>query len=398
MLNTLRPLVIPSLFLSLAYYLNSHAGSLLATQSDLVKALPVVIAVATLLISFRFNRSRIFFVALGVITSYALLYSDSMSGSREETELIRSLLCLYLPFCFIVYSSLKERGIFSWQGAIRFLFLISPILIAGLFIKFDAALLESIIYWQVIPGNDEPFAGFSQLSMIVFACGILLMNGLMFIKPGHYTAAMFISLIACFAMLYHDNNLLNVAVYASMSLLIMMIAVIHESWSMAYLDQLTNLPARRALDEELLKLGNNYSIAMLDIDHFKKFNDRYGHEAGDQVLKMVAAKIKQIGGSGKSYRYGGEEFSVIFPGKLREDVVPHLETLRENISSSNFLLRKSDRRQQGKNKYRGKHVRVTISIGVASRNDKYSTPLSVIVAADKALYRAKKYGRNCVRK
>ena len=83
----------------------------------------------------------------------------------------------------------------------------------------------------------------------------------------------------------------------------------------AYLDELTNLPTRRALKEEMLKLGNRYTIAMLDIDHFKKFNDTYGHTVGDQVLKFTAALMKSTGGGGKAFRYGGEEFVIIFPGK-----------------------------------------------------------------------------------
>src|SRR2546425_6328967 len=75
---------------------------------------------------------------------------------------------------------------------------------------------------------------------------------------------------------------------------------------MAYQDSLTGLPARRALNEALLRLGGHYTVAMLDVDHFKRINDHHGHDVGDQVLKMIAAKLAQVTGGGKAYRYGGE--------------------------------------------------------------------------------------------
>lgn len=84
---------------------------------------------------------------------------------------------------------------------------------------------------------------------------------------------------------------------------------------MAYQDELTSLPGRRALKEYLLKLGSEYTIAMFDIDHFKKFNDTHGHDVGDQVLRMVASKLATVSGRGKSFRYGGEEFTLVFSEK-----------------------------------------------------------------------------------
>ena len=118
---------------------------------------------------------------------------------------------------------------------------------------------------------------------------------------------------------------------------------------MAFRDELTGIPSRRALNEQLAALGNRYAIAMLDVDHFKKFNDTYGHDLGDQVLKMVAAHIARVGGGGKAFRYGGEEFTVLFPGTDAEDAIPHLEALREEIESYRMALRGSDRpaRTQG---------------------------------------------------
>jgi len=93
------------------------------------------------------------------------------------------------------------------------------------------------------------------------------------------------------------------------------LAIIKDSYSKAYLDDLTGLPGRRALNENLARLEGNYSIAMVDIDFFKQFNDTYGHNVGDEVLKFISVIIKNVSGGGKAFRYAGEEFTILFPGQ-----------------------------------------------------------------------------------
>ena len=88
------------------------------------------------------------------------------------------------------------------------------------------------------------------------------------------------------------------------------------------LDELTDLPSRRSFNDAKLRLGNTYTVAMVDVDHFKHFNDTYGHDAGDQVLRMVAARIAEVSGGGKGYRYGGEDVAVLFPGNIADETFP----------------------------------------------------------------------------
>ena len=121
-------------------------------------------------------------------------------------------------------------------------------------------------------------------------------------------------------------------------------------------------------------------------------------------MKIVGRKIAATGGGGKPYRYGGEEFTVLFPGKDMNQAIPHLEELRQEIADYRMALRASHRPVQPKtgNRKRGafraaKSVSVTISIGVAESTEKLTTPEAVVKAADKALYSAKRDGRNCVR-
>src|SRR6202023_3776880 len=98
-------------------------------------------------------------------------------------------------------------------------------------------------------------------------------------------------------------------------------------------------------NEALLRLDPPYSIAMVDIDHFKRCNDTYGHDIGDQVLRLVAARLARVTGGGQAYRCGGEEFAVVFPGKATPEVLDHLEHLRTIIEQSTFRPRIADRRQ-----------------------------------------------------
>ncbi len=170
---------------------------------------------------------------------------------------------------------------------------------------------------------------------------------------------------------------------------------------MAYRDDLTGLPSRRALNQLLLSLGRRYTIAMLDIDHFKQFNDTHGHDIGDEVLRMVASKIARVGAGGRPFRYGGEEFTIVFPGKSAEQAQVELETLRASIEAYRMLLRgnsrngsKQPRVTRDRKSPDKRPLAVTISIGYAERNSRLKLPQTVIKAADKALYRAKHQGRN----
>jgi len=210
------------------------------------------------------------------------------------------------------------------------------------------------------------------------------------------------ALVASFVALHGSRAGWLATNYFATAGLILVVALFETSYRMAYHDDLTGLPGRRALNEVIMKLGNRYAVAMVDIDHFKEFNDRYGHDVGDQVLRMVASKLQRVSGGGKAFRYGGEEFAVVFPSQSVEDVIPHLEAVRKAVQANCFVLRGPDRpRKKPKTATPPSASRraaaVTVSIGVAQRDDRHLKPDQVIKAADVALYHAKDAGRNQVR-
>jgi diguanylate cyclase (GGDEF)-like protein len=124
---------------------------------------------------------------------------------------------------------------------------------------------------------------------------------------------------------------------------------------------------------------------MFDIDHFKKFNDTWGHQLGDTVLKRVAAMLKQGIREGIDIpaRYGGEEFAVIMPEACIEDAVFVAKRLRKMVEQDYIM-------------HEGSRIQVTISLGCAVFPDNADNKDDLIKAADKALYAAKEGGRNMV--
>jgi len=210
-----------------------------------------------------------------------------------------------------------------------------------------------------------------------------------------------------------SGDRITATAYLAVAALILCAYLVETSYFLAYHDELTGLPSRRAFREHLSSPSEIYSLAVVDVDHFKSFNDRYGHDTGDQVLRMVASRLANVTGGGAAYRIGGEEFAVLFRAKSAREAFPHLDLLRQEIEASVFRVRSAERRSQGRGTDRRKlagrtsrrivqvksggiDTNVTVSIGVAEPSGGIRTVDQVIEAADQALYVAKDAGRNRV--
>lgn len=154
-------------------------------------------------------------------------------------------------------------------------------------------------------------------------------------------------------------------------------------------DALTKLPNRAAFEERLeveferwTRYKEPLCIAVADIDHFKRINDNYGHIAGDKTLQVIASMLrKSVKHSDFVSRYGGEEFVIIFPQTQMQQALERLQTVREKISQIPF-------------KFKSEDIRITVSIGIAQFTQDSDTVVTVFEAADKALYEAKRRGRD----
>jgi diguanylate cyclase (GGDEF)-like protein len=373
-----------------------------ATQM-LASIFPVVVAGVGILLGWRFNRSRLVFAIIVLaLADGALRYFGPVSAKSSNLGLvIYNIVTLLLPLNLAVISLVEERGILTPRGVWRLcLILAQPLAVLAVYHYRQAEIVAYFDYTSLeLPLLGK--TGLTQPNLMAFGLAFFVIV-LRFVRNrSQIEVGFFWALTATLLAVIMPGPKHFVTIYLATAGLVLVISVIETSYSMAFRDELTGLPARRALNEDMLKLGSTYTIAMLDIDFFKKFNDRYGHDVGDQVLRMVASKFARVTGGGKPFRYGGEEFTVIFPGKMVDECIPHLERLRKAVEVSKFTLRsrKRPRKKPDKpKKVKGsiRKVAVTISIGVADCSEKQTSPHQVIKAADKALYRAKKAGRNRV--
>ena len=371
--------------------------SLRGTATGLATVFPFTVVAAALLLGWRFNRSRLVFaIALLALTEYLLLRGVDTPRDRFYLHALTFL----LPINLALVALLPERGTLTPAGLLRWVLLgVQALIVVFLAQSFPEKALK-FLTTHVVPTRFTNWTPVPQPSLLAFlAIGVLLTMASLR-EPQSPVRGYFYALIAVFAALSWPEAGPGREIWLASAGLILVIAVIEASYLMAYRDGLTELPGRRALNEALPRLSGQFTVAMVDVDYFKRFNDTYGHDAGDHVLRLVAARLAQAPGGGTAYRYGGEEFALVFPGKGQDECLPHLEELREMVETHRFTMRRRFRPRIKPKTDKGRKSRqaimITVSIGVAERNHRNTSPDMVVQAADKALYRAKEAGRNRV--
>jgi diguanylate cyclase (GGDEF)-like protein len=371
--------------------------------------LPYLFTGAALALEWRFHQTGMVLSAWLVGTTYWCVHQGWCAPGTGLSAVLSCLVFTELTiFSGWRWRQLPLKTAIFWAAAV----FLQPVALAGirrlmgggiqsesvvsspLVAHLSAALRQAD--WSVMP---LAFAG-----MTVFYIAGFYLLFLAFQKRDVLAAGLLGVLLSVFIGLGPAQSQDKPPLFFSSAGLILLFSCIEASFIMAYRDELTGLPSRRALNQALAALGRQYAIAMIDVDHFKRFNDTYGHKTGDQVLKLLSARITRMTGGARAFRYGGEEFTVLFPGKTKEEALPHLETCRRRLFESPFIVRGRARRTSSANR-RGKpakgktrkQVTVTASFGVAEPGPVFKTPSQVVTAADRALYRAKKAGRNCVK-
>jgi diguanylate cyclase (GGDEF)-like protein len=420
--ETLKSLFVPGGILLLAAVV-LLSGGFLSISAAAVDFYYYAAFAAGILLAWRFHSSRVLFALIMLLLAHRALdfFSAGRAASIGPGRIAFEAIAFLLPLNFIVLSLMRERGLGIPTITPRLVLLFLESVFVAILCRpgettspalLQAAFLNrSVFHWTKIP----------QLALLAFAASfaVLLVRFFLYRKP--LEIGLFWSLVATFLGL-QTNAVNRIAIgYWATAGLLLVASIIENTYVLAYHDELTSLPARRAFNEALLRLEAPYSIAVVDIDHFKSFNDTYGHDTGDQVLSMVAARLARVSGGGQAFRVGGEEFTILFPGKSMKEIVPHLDALRTLIEESRFRVRCTPERRSaprgagrrtedkkapaGRSQTQPRNLRadsalsglsVTVSIGVAEPGPKAREVEQVIQAADKALYRAKKAGRNRV--
>jgi diguanylate cyclase (GGDEF)-like protein len=400
----LRLVAMPLAVLLLAALALALGPALPPSLAGLTEIGPYAVLTLAAAVTLWFNRGRAFVAAVSLLAAYAgYRYALELGPMSFPARASYTALTLLVPLNMLLALALPERGVVH-HGSWRWLLLVASeaLLVAWVASagrsEFSGTAWEALLGHWALKSPPVPFA-----ARVVFAAAFAAAAWRAWPRHSPTDIGKAGVLVAFLVACWHEGAEAVFGAFMSAAGAILLIAVLQESHRMAFRDELTGLPSRRALEERLRALGPEYAIAMVDVDHFKNFNDTYGHDVGDQVLRLVAARLATVEGGGRAFRYGGEEFTVLFPEMSAQQALPHLDAVREAIEHYRMALREEDRPKSDKkgSKRRGakraeESVSVTVSIGVAGPGKRLTTPAEVIKAADEALYRAKRGGRNRV--
>jgi diguanylate cyclase (GGDEF)-like protein len=347
----------------------------------------IVFAVG-LLLGWRFKRHQL---VIGLLVLFAaqqaLIHSPDMFAA----------LALLLPLDLALLAWLTERSISSGAGRAVLILILAQMLAVPLLTRPELAHLAPLLQ-HTVASPRWTWLRVPQPALLAFAAAFGLTLVRFMVSPSIIQSSLAWALVAAFLGLNGGSPARTV--YLATAGLVLVVSLIETSHRMAFSDELTGLPSRRALTDALMRLPDLYTVAMIDIDHFKKLNDEHGHAAGDQVLRLIGSTLTRTEGGGRPFRYGGEEFALLFPGKSVDEALPYIEALRETIEASTFIVRARNRPKLKPKPARSSggrgRVVITVSIGVAEPEAGGAEPEEVIRAADQALYRAKRGGRNRV--
>ena len=400
----LYPVLAPAgilLVAALAFAIGPSLPPSLAGLKDLGPYFILCIAAA---VAFWFNRGRAFLIAASLLLAYAgFHFARESAGAGFAALAVYTAIVIVVPLNALGALLLPERGVahhhnYRWVLVVLLeIALIAWIASAGKS-AISGNVWHTVLEHWLLKSPPTPWIG-----RLLFATAFVAAAWRAWPRNGPLDVGLAAVLVSFFIGCEWARTPGAFGAFILSAGIVLVVALLHESHRMAFGDELTGLPARRALEETLASLGPTYAIAMVDVDHFKQFNDAHGHDVGDQVLKLVGGQLELVEGGGRAFRYGGEEFSVLFANGSVRGALPHLEQVRRAIEGYGMAVRREDRPRDVKQGTvrRGKGaaetvLSVTVSIGVAGSDAAHDTPEKVIRAADEALYRAKQAGRNRV--
>jgi len=408
-LRALRPVLAPAAILLAAVLALAVGPALPPSLSGLKTLGPYVVLLLGTGMGAWFNRGRAFIALASLLAAFAgYSFALDFGAAGFVARAVFTGAAILVPLNFLLALVFPERGI-SHHFNYRWLMLAVA---ETLFVAWIASAGHSSLsgtVWQdllehwLLRSPPTPILGRLLFAAAFVAAAVRAWPKI----PAAETRPLDIghagALVAFFVACEWVDTPGAFATFMTAAGTILLVALLQESHRLAFRDELTGLPSRRALEERLHGLGPVHAIAMLDVDHFKKFNDTHGHDIGDQVLRLVGSRLAQATGGGTAYRYGGEEFCILFPDLKLDEALPHVEKICADIAAYQMAVRREDRPKDPEAGTRLRSLRspektlsVTVSIGIAEPEDARATPAEVLRAADKALYRAKEGGRNQV--
>jgi diguanylate cyclase (GGDEF)-like protein len=397
--NAIPTLLVPGGLLALAFLASGAGGRLPEELVAFLRVYPWVVYGAGVLLGLRLRRGRVVLaLAALALADRALAHFGVAAVGGQTARYVLNATAFLLPLDLAWLAVTRERGTFTSPGLTRLaLIAAQPAIAAFVWLSYQpslVALLES----RFLPGRASPETDLAHPAVVAYAAAVLVSALVWALRQTVIEAGFCWALAASFVALVSPRS---ATLFLATGGLILTVALVESAFAMAFRDGLTSLPSRRAFDEAVEKLSGRFAVAIVDVDHFKAINDRYGHDIGDQVLRMIAARLGAAGGGARVYRIGGEEFALVFPGKSAAEASAEAESVRAGVAGAPFALRSPTRparkpKRPPERREAATALPVTVSIGVAGRAGRVVAPEDVVKAADAALYRAKRAGRNRV--
>lgn len=308
---------------------------------------------------------------MGVLAGILACWNILLSQGALTLALIEIALVIYSAY---LYLNVKKWSGITWQQY-GYVLLLSSIVVYAVWFR---PLANALYVWPLfLPILNYLALGLRQgfvisLTTLLIVLSILATKG--FSESYHSIGPVLINFFFCYISIMGVSHIYERNRYRVEENLV----------SLALTDALTGLKNRLAFKQDFAEYMNDespFGLMMIDIDHFKKVNDTYGHDVGDDLLHQLTQRITQSFPDADAYRQGGEEFCLLYRGD-KASLVQQAERLRMLIAKEAFVVGEQS-------------IPVTVSLGVAAINE-VSEPSHLVVLADQRMYLAKRQGRNCV--
>jgi diguanylate cyclase (GGDEF)-like protein len=362
---------------------------------------PLIVIGAAALVGLLFKRMWLMLVILilAIADRVLLYFAANTVVPMEGGRLIYHAISFLLPFNLCVFAFMKRRGDMTWQS----IGLLGAILLQGgavtFLYQFRSLGFGAFLEDSSITGGLLQRIPLSQLAVFAFGLAFAYYFFLYIRTRGVIERAFCWALISIFYALALGRIGPESSIYFSTAGLIFVVSVIENIYSEGFQDELTDLPTGKSMRGILSQLNTGYTVAMIEVDNFERLRDNHGRRMSKQVLRSIGKKLTSVTGGGEPFHYEGKVFAVIFPGVFLQDILPHMEELRQLIKKPGPVPHdeKSPRRKPKKLKrieILANKIPVTVSIGVAERSDADMSPFQAIQKAEKALSVAKNEGRD----
>ncbi len=374
-----------------------------AWAQPLLSLLPTIVFVFGLVLGWVTDRARTVMAMLVLVAADRALgfFPPTEASSSSVATLLFTLVAILLPVNLLLLSAIGERGLLSRTTYIPVGFLFAQIGLAWWLSQPSGQEAAQIVLTPAAGGGWLDWTPLPTAGLFAYA-GAFATGVIQFVvSPTVVTGSALWALLASFVALHGTSLGWAPSNFFGAAGIILCWASVAAHYRAAYRDELTGIRGHAALDRALANLGRRYAIAILDIDRLREVNAAYSEAIGDMVLQQVADVLATVSGGGKAFRYSGEEFAILFPGRSSGDALLPMEQLRKQIE----LCHVPAPRRRGLPRSTGPHrprdgspeaISVTVSIGIADSFDHPTNASDVIRAAYRALALAKLDGGNRV--